>query len=101
MPNRPPVFRPTQGHRPAIPDRRANAHRRGYGRAWRQVRLQVLREEPLCRDCLARGLTVPATDVDHIVAKPLGTDARTNLQALCHSCHSRKTMRHDAPARRA
>ncbi|NBW09689.1 MAG: HNH endonuclease [Caulobacteraceae bacterium] len=47
----------------------------------------ILREEPLCRHCGAA-----ASQVDHIV--PLsrgGTDARENLQPLCHSCHSKKT----------
>lgn len=63
---------------------------------------QLLRE-PFCRECAARArrdnrpelLRVKATDVDHV--KPhrgnwrIFTD-RTNLQSLCHSCHSRKTM---------
>ena len=54
----------------------------------------VLREEPLCRDpfALHGGEPVPATDVDHIKPKRLGgTDARGNLQSLCHECHSRKS----------
>jgi hypothetical protein len=33
-----------------------------------------------------------ATDVDHIIAKSKGgTDAYSNLQSLCHRCHSQKT----------
>ena len=39
---------------------------------------QLLRE-PFCRECARRGDRTPATD-------------RSNLQSLCHSCHSRKTM---------
>ena len=40
------------------------------------------------------GRIVPATDVDHIVARADGgTDDRSNLQPLCHACHSRKTVR--------
>jgi 5-methylcytosine-specific restriction protein A len=40
---------------------------------------------------------VPATDVDHIVPFQDVDDPRrldpTNLQSLCHECHSRKTQR--------
>jgi 5-methylcytosine-specific restriction protein A len=49
----------------------------------------VLRAQPACVVCGA-----PATDVDHITPKRLGgRDDMANLQALCHSCHTRKTMR--------
>lgn len=35
---------------------------------------------------------MPATDVHHKVAKvDGGTDEESNLEALCHSCHSKKT----------
>lgn len=63
---------------------------------------QILRE-PYCRDCARHGLRVRATDVDHI--RPhcgdwaLFTD-RANLQSLCHSCHSRKTMAEMAKTKR-
>tara|TARA_Y100001001_G_C7847639_1_gene252950 strand:- start:47 stop:553 length:507 start_codon:yes stop_codon:yes gene_type:complete len=65
-------------------------------KAWRQLRAQVLAEEPLCRMCAARGLVVPAIDVDHIEdAREDYTDdnSRENLQSLCHECHSLKTAR--------
>lgn len=63
---------------------------------------QLLRE-PFCRECTRRakaeGLPhlarIRATDVDHIVPHR-GVWSRfidrSNLQSLCHSCHSRKTM---------
>ena len=44
--------------------------------------------------CAARGLVVPATDVDHIKdsrADYSDDNSRSNLQSLCHSCHSVKT----------
>ena len=49
------------------------------------------------------GRRVRATDVDHIRDHrgdwALFTD-RSNLQSLCHSCHSRKTMREQGQIRR-
>ncbi|MEG6507059.1 HNH endonuclease [Nitratidesulfovibrio sp. 1201_IL3209] len=76
--------------------RRGSSHSRGYGAAWRRLRADVLRDEPLCRECARQGRVTPATDVDHIVARSRGgTDDRANLQPLCHRCHSRKTARED------
>lgn len=57
---------------------------------WQRLRAQVQAEEPLCRHCLSRGLTVPSTDCDHISGDP-SDNSRENLQMLCHECHSRKT----------
>ncbi len=62
--------------------------------AWKTLRAEVLASEPLCRMCTARGLVVPATDVDHIEdSREDYTDdnSRENLQSLCHDCHSLKT----------
>ncbi len=67
---------------------RGTAAQRGYGARWARLRLLVLRAQPACTVCGA-----PATDVDHILPKRLGgTDSLSNLQALCHACHTRKTM---------
>lgn len=60
--------------------------------AWRKLRRSVLAGEPLCRHCTARGLTVVATDVDHLNNNP-ADNSLVNLQPLCHECHSRKTNR--------
>lgn len=61
------------------------------GKDWRTLRAYVLSGEPLCRHCINRGLTVVATEVDHQNNDP--TDNRlVNLQPLCKSCHSIKTM---------
>lgn len=80
---------------------RASAWRRGYDARWKRVRVMWLRRHPLCVDLfgLHGNSPVAATDVDHVV--PLadgGSDDTTNLQSLCHSCHSRKTA--DDVARR-
>lgn len=60
------------------------------------LRPTQLLEEPFCRECAKHGHRVRATDVDHIVDHK-GDWARftdhSNLESLCHSCHSRKTAR--------
>lgn len=74
-------------------EKRGTAHQRGYGANWRKLREVVLNAEPLCRHCLARGVPVPAVEVDHIL--PLrdgGDNSRGNLQPLCAACHDRKTV---------
>ena len=62
------------------------------GAAWRKLRAYVLRGEPLCRHCTARGLTMAATEVDHRDDDPSNNEL-INLMPLCKPCHSRKTMR--------
>lgn len=60
------------------------------------LRPAQLMREPFCRECARRGIRTRATDVDHVKDHkgnwPLFVD-RGNLESLCHSCHSRKTMR--------
>lgn len=61
-----------------------------------QLRPAQLLREPFCRECARRGLRVRATDVDHIQDHKGDWTlfaAEWNLESLCHSCHSRKTMR--------
>ena len=71
---------------------------------WRDhLRPEHLIREPFCRECAKHGVRTYATDVDHIVDHKgnwkLFTDP-DNLQSLCHSCHSKKTAREQAEARR-
>lgn len=63
---------------------------------WRRLRLRVLRRDRWrCRTC-----GQPATEVDHIVPSTAGgSDAMTNLQALCRRCHSTKTLAEAQAAR--
>ena len=69
---------------------------RGYDHAYRKARAIVMAEEPMCRICQIR----LATECDHIKPKHKGgTDARSNLQALCAPCHADKTAREAAEAR--
>jgi 5-methylcytosine-specific restriction protein A len=85
-------------HRPAPADRgeESKAWRWMYRTAaWKSLRSEQLLAEPWCRECARQGRRVRATDVDHIRDHKgdwgLFTD-RSNLQSLCHSCHSRKTL---------
>lgn len=55
------------------------------GAAWRKLRASVLRAQPLCR------CGEWATDVDHKDNNATNNE-RSNLQGLCHECHSRKTQ---------
>ena len=61
-----------------------------YGRAWKRIRDKYVQEHPFCELCFQRGVIVPVEEVHH--KKPLsegGTHDRSNLIALCKSCHSR------------
>ena len=74
-----------------------------YTAQWRRTRIAKLMSEPLCRHCKQKGISTPATDIDHI--KPINpVDAfdmqcgryghpvdYDNLQSLCKSCHAKKT----------
>lgn len=61
------------------------------GKAWRELRARVLREQPRCEQCEREGRITPATDVDHKDNDP-SNNRRDNLASLCHACHSRKTQ---------
>lgn len=79
---------------------------RGESAAWhhwysldiwtKDLRPMQLLLEPFCRECARNGHRVRATDVDHIVDHKGDWQRfvdRSNLESLCHGCHSRKTMR--------
>jgi 5-methylcytosine-specific restriction endonuclease McrA len=61
---------------------------------WRRRRRLHLRSNPLCATCLANGLAVPATIVDHI--QDHGEDSTwtsfllADVQSLCRPCHEAK-----------
>lgn len=82
------------------------AHRRHYDKAvrvrvrdnfyqsaaWRECRARILSISPLCAECQRQGKTVVATDIHHRIERLLRPDLAfvdSNLEALCHSCHSR------------
>ena len=81
---------------------RGSSSARGYGRRWRKLRLFILRRDPICKCsiegcpvCGGAGCTRASTDADHRISRPAGSDNPSNLQGLCHDCHSVKTARED------
>lgn len=55
---------------------------------WRAIRLIVLTEDCwTCKQCGGYG-----DQVDHMDGDPMN-NARSNLQTLCHACHSTKTVK--------
>ena len=57
-----------------------------------------LADNPLCVHCSASGKVTPSTVVDHIIPHKGDEDLfweQDNWQALCKSCHDRKTAKED------
>ena len=63
--------------------------KRRYGCAWKRIRDKYASEHPFCGLCFERGFAVPVEEGHYKV--PLsegGAHDRSNLIALCKSCHS-------------
>ena len=68
----------------------------GYGYKWQQARAAYLVDNPLCVECMKRGIYTRATVVDHITPHLGDMDLfwrRSNWQPLCKPHHDRKTAR--------
>lgn len=68
---------------------------KGYTSRWNKARLRFLKVHPLCVKCQSNGKLTKATVVDHITPHRGDQDLfwnQANWQALCKSCHDRKTM---------
>ena len=81
--------------------RRPTAAARGYDSSWSKLRREFLMRHS---QCSAPGCDQPATHVDHKLTVEERPDLRltwSNLQALCASCHSAKTVRQDGGFGRA
>lgn len=61
--------------------------------AWKKLRASVLRRDAyLCQPCFKAGRITAAVAVDHVIGKAKGgTDALSNLRAICSRCHDAKT----------
>ena len=68
---------------------RDKASKRRYGRAWKRICDKYAVEHPFCELYFECGIIVETEEIHH--KKPLsegGTHDRSNLIALCKSCHS-------------
>ena len=61
-----------------------------YKGNWPKIRERFVKEHPFCEECLKAGRLTPTEHVHHIkeISKG-GTHEKSNLMALCKSCHSR------------
>lgn len=84
MPNKPPTHKPA---RLKLSDGRPSASARGYDAHWKNLRRVILAERPVCEQCEREA----SAHVDHKDGDVRNLD-EGNFQALCHSCHSRKTV---------
>ncbi len=88
-----PSLRPRiNASQPQIPVNATHPMERITGRKLQAIRRRHLQQQPLCVQCKAKGRTVPATEIDHVV--PLwngGADVESNRQGLCDDCHEHKT----------
>lgn len=63
---------------------------------WRKLRNLKINSDPLCEECLRNDRITGAEEIDHIQPHKGNSDLffdYKNLQSLCKSCHSSKTMR--------
>ena len=77
---------------------RGNASSRGYDSRWNRFRIQYLKRHPLCVDCMnaQQAQYIPAKEIHHIKKLkecPELKYSESNLMALCHTCHSKRTAR--------
>ena len=65
---------------------------------WEKLSKVFLATHPFCVSCYKKGILTKSTETDHIIPHKgnieLFYDVR-NLQALCKSCHSKKTNSED------
>jgi 5-methylcytosine-specific restriction protein A len=62
---------------------------------WRKVSKGYRKRHPLCKHCEEIGRVTPSAVVDHIKPIDKGGDKwnSSNLQALCHKCHNKKSAK--------
>jgi len=78
-----------------VDKKRGTSAERGYNARWRKARKMFLKRNPLCEECKRNGKITPATVVDHIIPHKGDMNLfwdESNWQALCKTCHDRKTV---------
>lgn len=85
---------PCPTHRREREQRRGTSTQRGYDSKWRVIRAQFLKAHPYCEcdACLATGARLRAIDVDHRDGDS-SHNVWSNLRAMAHGHHSRRTAR--------
>jgi len=59
---------------------------------WKKLRAYKYQMNPLCEDCLEKGLTVEGHTVDHVLPRNQGgSDLLWNLRTRCKKCNAIKT----------
>lgn len=97
-------------HRRADVARRSTDNRRAHPAEtalyhtarWLHERRLHLQQHPLCAECMRAGRLAGGTQVDHVIPHHGDLELfwrQANWQSLCASCHSRKTVREQGPAR--
>jgi 5-methylcytosine-specific restriction enzyme A len=69
-------------------------------REWKAMRIIILTESIYCIKCLEKGIKEYANEIDHIIDIKIRPDlafVKSNLQALCKACHSKKTIAENSP----
>lgn len=89
------VKRPWQTVRKAQEGRRHSNTKFYQSTEWRKLRTVKLEQQPLCEECLSKGIHAVAKVADHIVSINRGGAAldMENLQSLCTPCHNRKSAK--------
>ena len=80
------------------PDRKGQDYAFYNSAAWRRLSASIRASHPVCEVCRAAGRGDAAQMVDHIIPIRQG-GARydtTNLMAMCHECHNRKSAKDNA-----
>ena len=64
-------------------------------RQWRKLRQLVLHKHPICVHCERNKKYITANTIDHIIPINKGGAiwSMNNLQALCASCHNKKSAK--------
>jgi 5-methylcytosine-specific restriction endonuclease McrA len=96
MPTKPPPHKPRRRALKPVDDR-LSPSKRGYDRSWRKHRMAIyVRDGGKCCDCQRIIGEKGKWHIDHIMSMARGGgNEASNLQLLCASCHSRKTVLHD------